>query len=138
VRAVLDANVLVSAVLSRSGAPARIVSLWLAGEFELVVSELLLAELERALAYAKVRARIPAEDAAELLALLREAAVVAPDPIAPLPRSPDPGDDYLLALAEAQNALLVTGDQHLLALTDRFPIRTPRAFLDALQTRSAE
>jgi putative PIN family toxin of toxin-antitoxin system len=138
VRAVLDANVLVSAVLSRSGAPARIVSLWLAGEFELVVSELLLAELERALAYAKVRARIPAEDAAELLVLVRETAVVATDPDAPPRRSPDPGDDYLLGLAEAQNALLVTGDQHLLALADRFPIRTPRAFLDMLQARSAE
>jgi putative PIN family toxin of toxin-antitoxin system len=138
VRALLDANVLVSALLSRTGAPARIVSLWLAGEFELVVSELLLAELERALAYAKVRARIPAEDAAELLVLLRETAVVATDPDTPPRRSPDPGDDYLLALAETQGAVLVTGDQHLLGLADRFPIRTPRAFLDALQARSAE
>jgi putative PIN family toxin of toxin-antitoxin system len=138
VRAVLDANVLLSALLSRSGAPARVVSLWLAGEFELVVSELLLAELERALAYAKVRVRIPAEDAAQLLVLLRETAVVATDPDAPPPRSPDPGDDYLLALAETQGAVLVTGDQHLLGLADRFPIHTPRTFLDALQACSAE
>jgi uncharacterized protein len=138
VRAVLDANVLLSALLSRSGAPARVVSLWLAGEFELVVSELLLAELERALAYAKVRARIPAEDAAELLVLLRETAVVATDPDTPPRRSPDPGDDYLLALAETQGAVLVTGDRHLLGLADRFPIPTPRAFLDVLQGRTAE
>jgi len=50
VRAVLDPNVLVSALLSRSGAPAQIVARWLRGEFELVLSELLLAELGRALA----------------------------------------------------------------------------------------
>ena len=48
-RAVLDPNILIAALLSRSGAPAQIVWRWLAGEFELVVSETLLAELERAL-----------------------------------------------------------------------------------------
>lgn len=108
-------------------------SLWLAGDFELVVSEHLLTELERALGYTKVRARVPAEAAAGLLDLLRAAAIVALDPSAPPPRSPDPGDDYLLSLAEAESAVLVTGDRHLLELADRFPIRTPRAFLEAVQ-----
>lgn len=135
-RAVLDANVLVSALLSRAGAPARIVSRWLAGEFELIVSERLLGELERALGYPKVRARVPADDAQKLLVLLRQAAV-ATDPGAPPRRSTDPGDDYLLALAEAEHALLVTGDHHLLDLAGRLPIHTPRAFLEALQSRSA-
>lgn len=135
-RALLDANVLVAALLSRDGAPARIVSRWLAGDFELIVSGLLLAELERALGYPKVRARVPADDAREFLVLLRQAAVVASDPPAAAPRSADPGDDYLLALAEAERALLVTGDQHLLDLAGRFPISTPRAFLEAVQRRS--
>jgi len=138
VRAVLDSNILISALLAPRGAPARIVSRWLAGEFELVVSELLLAELERALRYPKVSARIPVDEAAELLVLLREGALLAPDPVAPPRRSPDPGDDYLLGLAEAESAVLVTGDQHLLGLGGAFPIRTPRAFLDALQGLSAE
>lgn len=137
-RAVLDVNVLVSALLSRDGAPAQIVSLWLAGEFELVVSEALLAELERALEYPKVRTRIPADDAAAYVALLREGAAVAADPPLPPRRSPDQGDDYLLALAEAQKAKLVTGDQHLLELVAHFPIRTPREFLEALEELSAE
>ena len=132
-RAVLDPNVLISALLAPRGAPAQIVVGWLAGEFELVVSTLLLAELEQALAYPKVRQRLARADAEELLGLLRDAALVGLDPPTPPRRSPNPGDDYLLALAESENALLVSGDQHLLAVADRFPIRAPRAFLDALE-----
>jgi hypothetical protein len=132
VRAVLDPNILIAALLSRSGAPAQIVSRWLAGEFELVVSEALIAELERALAYTKVRKRISEEEATAFVELLRHGARLAADPAAPAPRSADPGDDYLMALAEAEHAVLVSGDQHLLALASEFPIQTARAFLDTL------
>lgn len=130
-RAVLDANILIAALLSASGAPAQIISRWLGGEFELVVSETLLSELERALAYPKLRRRIPADDEAEFVSLLRLAAIVAPDPARGAHRSGDPGDDYLLALAENERAVLVSGDQHLLHLTG-LPIQTARAFLDRL------
>jgi putative PIN family toxin of toxin-antitoxin system len=132
VRAVLDPNVLIAALLSRSGAPAQIVSRWLAGEFELVVSEALLAELKRALAYPKVRKRIAEDEAGAFVSLLRQAVRLAADPEAPVRRSADPDDDYLLALAEQERAVLVSGDQHLLALAGELPILTPRAFLDAL------
>jgi putative PIN family toxin of toxin-antitoxin system len=132
VRAVLDANVLVSAILTPAGAPAELVLRWLAGDFELVVSEHLLEELARTLAYPKIRRRIAAADAESFVALLRDAAEIASDPLAPPRRSSDPDDDYLLALAEREGALLVSGDQHILALADDFPVRTPRAFLDQL------
>ena len=131
-RAVLDPNILIAALLSRSGAPAQIISRWLAGAFELVVSEQLLDELERALAYPKLRRRIPTEDAAEFVSLLRLAAIVAPDPEVGSHRSSDPGDDYLLALAENEHAVLVSGDHHLLQLDDNLPIQTARSFLDRL------
>lgn len=134
-RAVLDVNVLIAALLSPAGAPAQILARWLAGEFELVVSESLLIELERALAYPNLRARIAPEDAAEFVSLLQKSAVHGSDPPAPPRRSPDRGDDYLLALAEAEKAILVSGDQHLLELADRFPIRSPRDFLEVLETR---
>ena len=130
-RAVLDPNVLIASLLSRSGAPARIVSCWLAGEFELVVAEALLAELARALAYPAIRERITADEASAFVGLLRQTVPPAPDPEAPARHSADPGDDYLLALAEAELAVLVSGDQHLLALAGELPIFTPRAFLDA-------
>lgn len=131
-RAVLDPNIFIAALLSRSGAPAQIVSRWLAGEFELVASETLLAELERALAYPKLRSRVSAEEARAFVALLRQGARLAPDTPEPVSRSTDPDDDYLLALAEVERAVLVSGDQHLLALADELPIQTARMFLDRL------
>jgi putative PIN family toxin of toxin-antitoxin system len=137
VRAVLDPNILIAALLSPSGAPAQIVARWLAGEFELVVSETLLGELERALAYRKLRTRVTAREAAEFVSLLRNGAILAPDPPTPAHHSADPGDDYLLALAENERAVLVSGDQHLLALADTLPVQTARAFLDALESGPA-
>jgi putative PIN family toxin of toxin-antitoxin system len=131
VRAVLDPNILIAALLSPTGPPARAVSGWLAGEFELVVSELLLIELERALGYSKIRERIAQADAEAFVELLREAAYVGADPTTGSYRSSDPGDDYLLALAEAERAQLVTGDAHLLALAGELPIVTARSFVES-------
>jgi putative PIN family toxin of toxin-antitoxin system len=137
VRAVLDPNILIAALLSPSGAPAQILARWLAGEFELVASKALLAELERALTYPKLRARIRAEESAEFVSLLRDGAILSPDPPTAAHHSTDPDDAYLLALAESQRAVLVSGDQHLLALADQLPIQTARAFLDALEAATA-
>ncbi len=55
----------------------------------------------------------------------------SPDP-APV-RSPDPDDDYLLALAIGGRAFLVTGDQHLLGLREDLPILTPAEFVTKLR-----
>ena len=132
-RAVLDADVLIAALLSPTGAPAQVLARWLAGEFELVASDNLLAELGRALAYSTLRRRIAPDDALEFISFLRDGAVVASDPPTAPRRSADPGDDYILALAEAEKAIVVSGDQHLLELADRFPVRSPRAFLEALE-----
>lgn len=134
-RAVLDPNILISALLSRSGSPALIVSRWLAGEFELIVSEALLNELRRALAYPKLQTRIRADESGEFLNLLRDTAVLIEDPTARRQRSADPGDDYLLALAESAQAVLVSGDQHVLELADELPIQTARAYLETLDSR---
>jgi len=133
VRAALDANVLVSAALSQAGAPAALLERCLLGEFELVVSARLLAEVERALAYPKIRARLAADDAAAFVSMLRELAEVADDPEqGSAIRSRDPGDDYLVALARAERATLVSGDAHLLGLRKAIPVVSPREFLDSL------
>jgi putative PIN family toxin of toxin-antitoxin system len=129
-RAVVDPNVHISALLSPRGAPADVLRAWMDGAFELIVSPLLLAELERALAYPKLRKRIAAEDAARVVEWLGRSATVAEDPAGPPPlRSPDPGDDYLLALAATARAALVTGDRHLLSLDIALPIFAPAEFL---------
>jgi putative PIN family toxin of toxin-antitoxin system len=133
VRAVLDANVLISAILSPRGSPARLLLAWQAGAFELVVSAALLAELARALAYPKLARLIPPAEAEGFAALLARLAVIASDPgTAPPIRSTDPGDDYLLALAMAERAVLVSGDGHLTVLADRLPVHTPADFLASL------
>lgn len=134
-RAVLDVNVLTSAVLSRTGAPAQVLRAWLDGYFDLIVSPTLLAELERALGYPKLERLIPPAERDELVALLRAAALVADDPAEPPPvASPNPGDDYLIALAADQGAVLVSGDRHLLGLEGRGrTIHSPAEFLALLR-----
>lgn len=129
-RAVLDVNVIISALLAPRGTPAGVLRAWIDGAFELVVSPQLLTELRRALAYPKLAARITPAEADEVMDLLRRGAIVLDDPERPpAVRSADPDDDYIIALAEAARALIVSGDRHLLDL-DELPVRTPAAFLD--------
>ena len=107
---------------------------WTNGAFELLVSPLVLAELERALGYPKLRERIPAKDAARIVDWLRRSATVAGDPDSPPPvSSVDPGDDYLLALAASQRAALVSGDSDLLSLGSDLPVYSPADFLRAIE-----
>lgn len=131
-RAVLDPNVLVSALLSPDGPPARILRAWLDGAFELVVSPLLLDELARVLAYPKLAVRISPEAAVGVLALL-SSAMRAPDgdepPVVPVA---DPDDAYLVVLAARTSSLLVTGDGALLELASRIPVVSPAVFATQL------
>ncbi len=133
-RAVVDVNVLISAALSARGPSAEVLRSSRDGAFEMVVSELLIAELTRALAYPKLRKRIPAEKAAAFVSWVRDHGTLAEDPPDTVPvSSPDPDDDYLLALAIDRRAFLVTGDQHLLGLRGDLPILTPAEFLTKLR-----
>jgi putative PIN family toxin of toxin-antitoxin system len=134
-RAVLDPNVVVSALIGPAGVPADVLRAWRDGEFELIVSPALLAELGRVLGYPKLRERIDERDGAALIDWLTRSASVADDGPSAL-HSADPGDDYLLALAASANALLVSGDKHLLALGDRAPIYKPAEFLELVQLKA--
>jgi uncharacterized protein len=134
VRAVVDVNVLISGILSAKGPSADIVRASRDGLFELVISEMLLTELNRTLRYPKLRKRIPPEKANAFANWIRDHGTVAEDPEGPPPvRSRDPDDDYLLALAIERRAYLVTGDQDLLVLGDDLPILTPARFATTLR-----
>jgi predicted nucleic acid-binding protein len=129
--------------MARSGCPKRPRSdrrsdqAWQAGAFELLVSPLLLAELRRAFTYPRLVRLVPPADADAFVAWLGRAAQLAPDPPGPAPvRSEDPADDYLVALAAAERAIVVSGDRHLTALTGRIPVRTPAEFLAELDAGS--
>ncbi len=137
-RAVLDVNVLVSAVLSRNGTPARLLAAWREGAFELVVSANLIEELRRTLEYPKLRRFIQEADAEQLAVWLETTADVRPDPTTPsVVRSADPNDDYLIALAWAERAALVSGDRHLLDVDAELPIYSPADFLALLEKSPA-
>jgi putative PIN family toxin of toxin-antitoxin system len=134
VRAVLDVNVLISGALSANGPSAEILRASRDGRFELVISELLLAELTRMLAYPRLRKRIPAEKGAAFTNWVHDHGTVAEDPAtAPPLSSRDPDDDYLLALAITRRAYLVTGDQDLLVLNNDLPILSPAHFATKLR-----
>lgn len=125
-RAVLDPGVLVSALISPGGTPAELTAQARDGALELIVSPLLLAELGRVLSREKFRRYVSLGIARDYVDLLRRESVNAPDPDGPPPfRSADPDDDYLIALAYGQSAILVSGDRHLLDLADRAPILSP-------------
>jgi len=133
VRAVVDVNVLISGALSANGSSAEILRASRDGRFELVISELLLAELTRTLAYPKLRKRIAAEKAIAFAAWVSEHGTLTEDPADPPPvSSRDPDDNYLLALAISRRAYLVTGDQDLLVLSSDLPILTPAQFATTL------
>lgn len=133
-RVVLDPNVLISALISPQGPSAEILSAWVADSFELVVSETLLTELDSVIARPKFRRWLAESDGLEFVARLAQYATVVDDTTAPVRLSPDPDDDYLIALAQTAGAdYLVSGDRHLTELVDPSPpILTPREFLDTL------
>jgi uncharacterized protein len=134
VHAVVDVNVLISGALSAKSSSAEILRASRDGQFELVISEMLLVELARTLAYPKLRKRIPPKKAAAFASWVSDHEIVAEDPASPPPiGSRDPDDDYLLALAINCPAYLVTGDQDLLVLSDDLPILTSAQFLTKLR-----
>ncbi len=133
-RVVIDPGVHIAAILSKRGAPAGILLAWLEGRFDLVVSPKLLAELDAVLRRPKFRPYVTEEEADAYVGLFRNFATSAPDPARVERVSPDPGDDYLVALARASQAdLLVSGDPHLTRLRGRQAVVTPRAFLNSLE-----
>ncbi len=135
-RVVLDPGVLVSALIAPEGSPARLLREIRAGGLELVVSPLLLEELEGVLGRQKFRRYVDLATVREYVDLLRRQALAAPDPEDPSPlRSADPDDDYLIALAQSQNAVLVSGDKHLLEIGGGAPILAPADLLQAAGER---
>ena len=98
-----------------------------------MISPHLVDELEQTLAYPKIQKRVGEEEAENFIALLKLSGVQAEDSETDPPiHSRDPKDDYLLALAAQESAVLVTGDKDLLDLNGSLPIYTPNQFLDLL------
>jgi putative PIN family toxin of toxin-antitoxin system len=136
-RAVLDANVLVSAILSPHGAPAQVLLACRAQAFDLLISPASLDELDRVLRYPKLARRHGWSKSERRAFLFSLAAFSIPTPGNLTVRvvEDDPDDDRYLACATEGGAdYIVSGDRHLLEIREYqgIPILTPRAFLTIL------
>lgn len=106
---------------------------WLDGDYELIASPLLLAELTRVFDYPKLRSRISETESRQFIELLKHQGEIVEDPDLSLPvHSSDPDDDYLITLAATTRSVVVSGDHHLLDLADLLPVHSPAAFLELL------
>jgi uncharacterized protein len=138
VRAVLDANVVVSALIRPEGPPGRILLRLLRVQaFELVASTPIFVELRRSLGYGRVQKylHLSVEELDLFVDALRAIAVLVEGRVSRRVVAADPGDDiYIAAAAEGLAACIVSGDRHLLDLGEHEGIRImpPREFLDLL------
>jgi len=112
-RVVIDVNILVSGLIVPTGQPAAVIKMWLDGKFTLLTCATHVDELRATLHNPRVAELIkPYMAGCRLVNQLRKLAEDV-DPLPPIERSPDPDDDYLLALSEAGKAnYLVTGDKN--------------------------
>lgn len=130
-RVCLDTNVLVAAFATR-GLCADVLRTVLA-EHDLVVGEVILAELRRTLV---TKLKVPVDRIEAVEAVLATVSIV-PKPAAPSNLAiRDPADRWILATAIAGAAdVLVTGDRDLLvvAADSPIPILEPRTFWELLR-----
>lgn len=126
-RAVLDTNILVSATLSGSGAPRKLIEALARRHFDGAISDDTYAEYVEVLKRPKFG--FSSRDIRNLLAMVRHhsrhyTAIPQPE------RTPDPDDQPFWDLAVTADAALVTGNVKDFPPSPR--VRTPREFHDEL------
>jgi putative PIN family toxin of toxin-antitoxin system len=103
----------------------------------LIISPALLSELQDVLLRPKFRGYLTIERARRFVELVADSGERHGDPERTSPLTPDPDDDYLVALARAAKAdYLVSGDPHLTGLVSPTPpVITPAELLRRLRER---
>jgi putative PIN family toxin of toxin-antitoxin system len=116
IKAVIDANIFVSATLTEGTPPAQIIDAWQEDKFELTTSASIIIEIRRVIYYPKVRSRSPYSEAeiTELLMLLERKSTRTPEKLKLEIVTADPTDDkYIIAAVEGKADYIVSGDPHL-------------------------
>ncbi len=135
-RVVIDTNLLVTYLISHRDPMATIIDDHLAqGDFAMLSSLELLAELDRTLSYPRLQKFYDKDTRLRFVALIAQLAEMQnlPDEIPAISRDPD--DDKFIACAIAGRAdFLVSGDQDLLTLEQVGDVRiiTARELLEIL------
>lgn len=141
IRAVVDTNTLISGLISPLGAPAQITRHWKKGDFLLLTSPALLAELRRVLEYPRIADRLGwlDEERTQFVESFETLALITPGVLTLPGVTRDPKDDPVVACAvEGEAGFIVSGDQDLLVLGTygKVCMVTPRKFLALLETRT--
>ena len=119
-RVVVDTKVLISALLVVTSPPASIITLWRESRFSLLTSALQLDELMQVTRYPRIRVRLQPALAGRLINELRKAAILVEN-LPAVDVSPDPYDNYLLAMAVGGTAdFLITGDKRDVLLLNQY------------------
>ncbi len=116
-KSVVDTNVLVSSFLSPRGVRAKVIQAWQNQQFELVVSEAILTEYERALNYQKVSSRhsLNPKQVGQVIAEMKSFAIVVKPKHKLTVIKDDPDDNkFLEAALEAGAEYIISADPHLL------------------------
>lgn len=132
----LDTNVLAPGFASDFGVSARLVSLWRARKFELVVSEHLLGELDRTWRDPYFSSRVTSSDSALALETLRTDATLVERTFDVVGIATQPEDDLVLSTALSGHAqFLGTRDKQLLKLGSYLTLKIihPGDLLDILE-----
>lgn len=131
-RVVLDTNVLVSGLLSASGAPGWIVDLVVAGDLEVAFDDRIIGEYREVLARKELG--LPEAPGLELLAAIERLGLHTTSRPWPEPL-PDPDDEPFLTVAGAAGAVLVTGNTRHFPKAARGDVQvlSPRELLDLLR-----
>jgi uncharacterized protein len=141
IRAVLDANTLVSGFPASGGTMGELIDRWPAGQFRLVVSQHILSEVGRAWTKPYWQARFAQTQIDQALTLMQQDAEVTPITATVEGVATHPEDDIVLATAvSARVDYLATGDKQLQAL-GRYQgviILSPRDFLTLLEQQEGE
>ena len=123
-RAVLDTNVLIAFLLTRGRTVSAILDGWERGDFDLLTSPALIAEVGRTLEKPKLRGHFRPEAARALLEALEKDAIVTPGDLELPGVTPDPDDDAVVSCAIEGNAdYIVSRDAHLLGLREYEGVR---------------
>lgn len=139
-RVTLDANILAPGFTGRGSASAQLIDRWRAKRFDLVVSEHVLAELARTLTDPYFARRVPPEEHAAILQLVRTEAILTELTLVVQHVATHPEDDAVLATAlSGHSSILCTRDKQLLRLRtyQTVTIMSPGELLDVLAEEDA-
>ncbi len=142
-RIVIDTNILVSAILTPKGNPAKILKLVLEGKLNLIISLAILEETQQVLRYPRLvklmkKNKITRKEIYDFLGKMSKIAVITPGQLEIDAIPDDPADNKILACSlEGEADYIVSGDHHLkdLKIFQGIKIMNPATFLKIINTQ---